>query len=69
VHEAIRLAPPALRHNLNGLVKTALNGYVKARREKELEKTMEQMAHDLMLVKENRKISQEFRGAEEDGLP
>lgn len=62
----LRVAEPELRRNLNGLVRTALREFVRARKQVEFDAAMSRMAKDPAIRKACKTISNEFMVAEED---
>jgi hypothetical protein len=68
VEEALSAAPPALKGNLNSLVKEALRHYIRLQKALEFERAMESMAGDPEIQATNHLIESQFRVAESDGL-
>jgi hypothetical protein len=68
VEDALSIAPEELRNNMNRLVISALQEYVKRRKEEAFEKAMATMAHDPALRKESEAIRDAFLCTEADGL-
>ncbi len=68
VEAAFESAPEELKQNFNRLVRTALEQYIEARRESELEEQMRAMAADPDVQHEIAAINREFAAAEADGL-
>lgn len=66
---AVRSAAPVeIQDNLNRLVVVALQEYVSNRQRFAFEEAMERMALDSQIIAESARITDEFRGAEADGL-
>ncbi len=66
---AVRSAAPVeIQDNLNRLVVVALQEYVSNRQRLAFEQAMERMALDSQIIAESARITDEFRGAEADGL-
>lgn len=68
LHEALRVAAPELKNNVNRLVTTALKEFVEKRRRREFETAMEKMSRDPAIRRECRSISDGFLHAEKDGI-
>jgi len=68
VDEVAAVAPPELRKNLNRLVTVALKEYAAARKVREFEEAMAQMARDPAMQKESASISNDFVICEADGI-
>lgn len=68
IREAISLAAPELRTNVNRLVTTALKEFVERRKRLNFAAAMEKMSRDPAIRKECKAISDEFSFAERDGL-
>jgi hypothetical protein len=68
VEEALAVAPPELRHNLNRLVATALREFAAGQRKRAIERAIARMAADPAIRAECAAISGEFAGTEADGL-
>jgi metal-responsive CopG/Arc/MetJ family transcriptional regulator len=68
LEEVIRVAPPEGPDNLNALVREALEEYVVRRRDEAFAEEMARMAKDPQVRRESKRIDEEFRAAEGDGL-
>jgi hypothetical protein len=68
VEQVVAVAPPDLRHNLNRVVRVALQEFVSARKARAFEQAVAQMAADPAIRKACAAIGQEFAAAEMDGL-
>ncbi|MCD4750619.1 MAG: hypothetical protein K8R59_14710 [Thermoanaerobaculales bacterium] len=68
VEQAMEAAPPELRGNFNGLVRSLLEAYVKQRRVYEFAQEMRSMAADPSIQQASAFINNEFAVAENDGL-
>lgn len=68
VREAVRVAAPELRNNMNRLVITALKEFVEKRRRLHFDAAMDKMSKDPAIRKECQTISDSFMPAEEDGF-
>lgn len=68
VEEALAIAPPELRHNLNRLTITALREYAERRKAQAFAAAMAAMAADAAVAAECAAINEEFAVAEGDGL-
>ena len=68
VNEAIRVAAPELRSNMNRLVITALKEFVERRKRLHFNAAMEKMSRDPAIRKECQAISEDFISLEEDGF-
>lgn len=60
--------PPEERSNLNGLMRQALEDFVRQHRYEEFRKSVQAMARNPKTVAELKRMSDEFSGTEEDGL-
>jgi hypothetical protein len=60
--------PPEQRGNLNGLVKQALEDFVRQHRRDEFWRSVELMAKDPMVIAENKRFLEETAYLDEDGL-
>lgn len=60
--------PPEQRSNLNGLVKQALEDFVRQHRYEELRKSLQALSQDQRAMAEMKRISDDFAGTERDGL-
>jgi len=69
VEQVSEAAPPEYRGNLNAVVRTALEEYVRNRRREAFDEEMERMAADPQIRAENEAIHREFEGTLADGLP
>ena len=69
VDEALRVVPSTVADNLNQMVTVALKGLVDEVKQRRFEEEMAKMAADPALKRESRRISDELRAAEGDGLP
>lgn len=68
VKRAMDAAPPELRGNFNGLVRSLLEAYVEQSRASEFAHEMQMMAADPSIQRESALIISEFTAAERDGL-
>ena len=59
VRDALSVADPDLKHNVNRLVTVALREFVENHKRKEFEGAMERMAKDPAIQKESSKITEE----------
>lgn len=69
VESARAAAPVEIQDNLNRLVVVALQEYAAARQRLAFEDAMAKMSLDPQIIAESARITDEFRGAEADGLP
>lgn len=68
--ETVRAAAPVeIQDNLNRLVVVALQEYAANRQRLAFEDAMARMSLDPQIIAESARITDEFRGAEADGLP
>jgi hypothetical protein len=68
--DAVRAAAPVeIQDNLNRVVVVALQEYASNRQRLVFEEAMARMAADPQIIAESALITDEFRGAEADGLP
>lgn len=68
VEEAMALAPPGVKTNLNRIVVSALREFITRRRREQFEATMAAMAADPAIRTECASISEQFTAADADGL-
>ncbi|MBI4368814.1 MAG: hypothetical protein HY547_01140 [Elusimicrobia bacterium] len=68
INEAKKVAPAAIKDNLNRLVRTAFEEYVQAHQAMEFEQAMGEMAKDQALCRQSAAITREFEAANGDGL-
>ena len=70
--ELVKLAQdfiaPDKRDNLNGLVKLALQEFVRQHRYQAFRHSVQQLAQDPKFIAENKKMLEDYAGADEDGL-
>jgi hypothetical protein len=69
LEEAMKAAPGDLRTNFNRLIRTVLEEFLARAREQRFSASMAEMAADPEIRRVNKQIGEEFRAAEEDGLP
>jgi hypothetical protein len=68
VKQAQAYLPVAQRSNLNGLVKQALEDFIRQRRYEEFRRSVQALAGDPKAVAELKRMSEDFAATEEDGL-
>lgn len=69
IDQVSEAAPPEHGGNLNAIVRTALEEYVRKREEEEFAREMEAMAADPQIQAITKELNEEFRCTEMDGLP
>jgi hypothetical protein len=69
VEQVSEAAPPDVRGNLNAVVRTALEEYVRNRRRAAFESEMAEMAADPQIRAANAEILREFEATDGEGLP
>jgi hypothetical protein len=68
VKQAQACVAPEQRDNLNGLLKMALESFVKQHRYEDFKRSMQALARDPKAVAELRRMSKDFASTDEDGL-
>ena len=68
VKQAQAFLPAEQRGNLNGLMKQALEDFVRQHRYEDFRKSVQRMARDPKTVAEQRRILEDTAGLDEDGL-
>jgi hypothetical protein len=69
VEQVSEAAPPDVRGNLNAIVRTALEEYVRKREREAFRREMQEMAADPQVRAINEQINREFDPFVGDGLP
>lgn len=69
VEQVSEAAPEECAGNLNAIVRTALEEYVRRKEDEEFEREMERMAADPQIQAVNAELNHAFRHALMDGLP
>ena len=68
VKQAQACVEPEQRNNLNGLLKMALESFVKQHRYEDFKRSMQALARDPKSVAASRKLMQDFMAADGDGV-
>jgi hypothetical protein len=68
VKQAQAYLPVDQRSNLNGLMKQALEDFVRQHRYEDFRRSVEKMAQNPKTLAEHRRMLQDYAGTDEDGL-
>jgi len=69
VEQVSEAAPPEFRGNLNGIVRTALEEYLRTREREAFDREMERMAADPQVRRVNRDLFRAWQALDGEGLP